>query len=1771
MTEEALAHGGRSAQKAMDEAGFSEELKRGLEAKIAASTFRNENPAAFAQLDMPSSAGRGTREQAAAQPWTGTEAVEDVALRMLNDAHKPLRGTGPPKIPQPRTTPIVVDMRMKGAVAKSQGERLANARDRTSVYALSQDSTLSDKEKEDMRRVLKDRFTAGARPMPATVQGLAALANERIEDAIGRGQFKNIARGKGKNIERDYTASSPFLDTTEYFMNKIIQKQDIVPPWIEKQQELVKEAQSFRSRLRNDWKRHAARVVASKGGSIESQIRRAEAHAAAEAAQNPKTTKIEALSEIDMEGRLSQVTVTESTPALSGATETTTTISENLASEAPKNASSTATEDAPAHLEGATDSLLQSPPSISDATPAPRPLPSLPPFRDPAWESLEHSYHTLAISSLNSLTRSYNLMAPDLAKKPYFSLERELRSCFADVAPLLPSEIKDRARRPERIRVDIVGHRPGGVLEKFGGGEKTHVNGGSLIRYNTTSANIAPLNLCNEHCQKKQKMSSTKLGDVERFTQYWQADVSLLASVVGLADGAFKLVSYMNTVKDGGKQRLHLFTELNALWMVLKLLEAHFESDDEELTEPWLKTIAVLDEDKGVFDQIETAFKDLDSRLRPRTGHRKVRQTLGWPLDKSEVESLTAHLERLKTSVQVAMTSTNAAVIREMQNDTKTIKSSLADNEVKAILDWISGLNFLKQPNDFMKQTREGTGRWFLEREEFRIWSSSKEALLWAPGIPGAGKTFLASIVVEYLKTIYKKENVAVLVIYCGYNEAKSQSIDNLIAALIKQVIQVYPNISKEIQKMYQQHSRTQIFPSLQDLVTIFRSELTRFDDCYIVVDGLDEISDESSRLLLLETLANGPVNIMVTSRRLESIQELFAPIIDVSCEGCEEDNLRFIYSCKQCLGRGPTLCDRCRGQELTCHQEGHRIVKRLVSHQVDIGATENDIRLYLEARINNEPRLLENVTKKRALREEIASTIVQQSNGMFLLAKLHVDALATKRTPRAVQEALQSLPTEIGDTYDQAMQRIEGTNDDDRQIAMNFLLWITTAARPLTVSEVEHACSIKSSIREIDPYEVLSASDLTSMCAGLVIIDASDIVRLVHFSAQNYFDVNREKWFPESDTILTEDCLSYLSFKAFDTGACSGPKERDDFATRSLDFPLLEYCCSYWGYHAACAKQPEVLTDRVLDFLSHEKLLESAVQALWYAEGPAVASWDVKSGVLGLHLAAYFGLTHVTARLLRAGADIDARDSLATTPLMYAAAGGHVSVVQQLIREGADPNLICGRGTSSLHRAIVSNDVGVARTLLNHPDIAVNLLDSSRNNQTPLMIAASLRRIQIIPVLIHKPGLDVNFQFDDSQSTALHLAAASGDSKTTRLILSHPEIDVNKKSRWSPPLTNAASGGYFLVVEALLDHGADPELQEGADEASGTALNRAIDYGHAEIVRLLLERGANPRVLDTYNRTIIHSAAVNGQTDILRILFEENVDVDINAQGTNGRTAMHDATYFNYCSTIKVLFENGARTDIHDAADRSPLGIAKDMDNLHAVELLTKLRKNEQTRDEAGGTLKHTNTSMESNDMGMLKAAKLGMTETIQFYVSRASSDLTIDLNVSDLDHHTALHLAVSNHRLGILQLLVDAGANLNAIDRLKRTPLHWSALYNNRKAAERLLEAGADCSLEDHFEDTALEISFHRVQWDLSALLLAYGAWPKPNWLQTSLYAAAMYGTAGIVKKLVDAGANPPKKDSMGQSPYHVAEEVGNDETAEIIPALCENRGESTQETES
>ncbi|KAJ5740570.1 hypothetical protein N7493_000442 [Penicillium malachiteum] len=410
MTEDALLEGGRAARRNIEHAGFSEDLKRQLEERVKAASFKSEHAAAHSILDMPASAGQGTRETATAPAWTGNESSHDSALRMLDDARKPIRS--PYKIPNP------VNLQPAPKPKHTAGTRLASAKERTSNYALSQSPGLSEEERESIRREMREKLSPGAMAMPISIQGLSSLANERIEDAIARGQFRRIPRGKGVNTETDHNANSAFIDTTEYFMNKIIQKQEIVPPWIEKQQELALEISRFRSRIRVEWRRQAARLIASQGGSLEEQMRRARAYAAAEVRLSEKA-KLEAALRNSSAGDESEAVVSEI-------------VSDGRI--VPK----------------------VEPVSVPAADQPHEELPHLSPLRDPQYMGIERSYHELAVKQMNSLTRSYNLQAPRSAQKPYINLERELNSCFADVAPGLAEEIRRRATERARPRTSTI-------------------------------------------------------------------------------------------------------------------------------------------------------------------------------------------------------------------------------------------------------------------------------------------------------------------------------------------------------------------------------------------------------------------------------------------------------------------------------------------------------------------------------------------------------------------------------------------------------------------------------------------------------------------------------------------------------------------------------------------------------------------------------------------------------------------------------------------------------------------------------------------------------------------------------------------------------------------------------------------------------------------------------------------------------------------------------------------------------------------------------------------------------------------------------------------------------------------------------------------------------------------------------------------------------------------------------------------------------------------
>lgn len=141
------------------------------------------------------------------------------------------------------------------------------------------------------------------------------------------------------------------------------------------------------------------------------------------------------------------------------------------------------------------------------------------------------------------------------------------------------------------------------------------------------------------------------------------------------------------------------------------------------------------------------------------------------------------------------------------------------DQNFLAILDWLSDTNFPAQQNDIFSRCQEGTGRWLLESTEYKAWIDGSEPLLFCPGIPGAGKTFITSIVINDLHERFGSDpDVGVAYLFLNYKRQAEQTMEKLTASLTKQILQERPSSVTEIESLYEKHAQKQTRPTLSEL-----------------------------------------------------------------------------------------------------------------------------------------------------------------------------------------------------------------------------------------------------------------------------------------------------------------------------------------------------------------------------------------------------------------------------------------------------------------------------------------------------------------------------------------------------------------------------------------------------------------------------------------------------------------------------------------------------------------------------------------------------------------------------------------------------------------------------------------------------------------------------------------------------------------------------------------------------------------------------------------
>lgn len=429
------------------------------------------------------------------------------------------------------------------------------------------------------------------------------------------------------------------------------------------------------------------------------------------------------------------------------------------------------------------------------------------------------------------------------------------------------------------------------------------------------------------------------------------------------------------------------------------------------------------------------------------------------------------------------------------------------------------------------------------------------------------------------------------------------------------------------------------------------------------------------------------------------------------------------------------------------------------------------------------------------------------------------MDSVAKKNSRRDIRKALDNLPKELNNMYDDAMRRIWSQGEEDVKLAERVLSWIVLAFRPLLVNEIQHALAVELEDLCFEEGGIPEEDFLVSVCAGLVTIDPeSRIIRLVHYTTQEYFENDHMARFPSAPVSITKICLTYLSFEDFHHGNCDTDQEIKD---RLNKYSLLEYASQYWGHHARGAVEERV-KDVALNFLRNEPNLMISVRVAQYTNQQFPTEQEIPTDLTGLHVTSSFGLAFLVRYLLKLGGiDANCRDSLGRTPMFLAAENGHAEVIQQLLEHSdAEPNLRNFEDVAPLTAATINGHERVVEYLLQRSDVDVNTTDRYFG-QTPLWQAADRGHMEIVQLLLHRQDVNPNEKDKIYGRTPLWQAADQGHVEVVQLLLQQSDIDTNAADRYHycTPLAQAINRGHMAVVRLLLereDFSANSREKEG-------------------------------------------------------------------------------------------------------------------------------------------------------------------------------------------------------------------------------------------------------------------------------------------------------------------------------------------------------------------
>jgi hypothetical protein len=195
-----------------------------------------------------------------------------------------------------------------------------------------------------------------------------------------------------------------------------------------------------------------------------------------------------------------------------------------------------------------------------------------------------------------------------------------------------------------------------------------------------------------------------------------------------------------------------------------------------------------------------------------------------------------------------------------------------------------------------VKRRQADTGLWFLEGEDYAAWKTNPASFIWLHGIPGCGKTILSSTILQnILQYCANDPGKVVAYFYFDFNDTQKQSPELMIRSLVSQISQQCVKIPTTLETLFSSCDNGQRQPSLDGLLEVMHYMMQEFPETYIILDALDECTDRTELMAILERIAGLKLkgsHLLVTSRKERDIEGPLETIVDTQNTICLQSEL---------------------------------------------------------------------------------------------------------------------------------------------------------------------------------------------------------------------------------------------------------------------------------------------------------------------------------------------------------------------------------------------------------------------------------------------------------------------------------------------------------------------------------------------------------------------------------------------------------------------------------------------------------------------------------------------------------------------------------------------------------------------------------------------------------------------------------------------------------------------------------------------------------------